>query len=236
MNSATLLVFARLPQAGMVKTRLCPPLTATEAARVHRVCLEAVMHGVLSLGGVDAVLVGTPDGSGPAFQRLFGRRRVRVWDQGAGTLGDRLARAMRRAFGDGATRVAAIGTDTPQMDAGYIEAAWAGLDDADAVLGPTDDGGYCLIGLRHDPQWGHDPGRLFENIDWGTSRVAEQTRARIRSQEWSGVELPTLYDVDRAGDLWRIADGPVGGFLTGDVQAELRRIALTAASRAQTGQ
>ena len=227
MKSAVLFVFARQPVPGKVKTRLCPPLTKIEAARVHEICLRAVMAGVLQIGDVDVVLVGTPDGTEAVFRRLLGERLSCVWDQGNGSLGDRLERATRKAFHAGATRVLIIGTDSPQMPTGCIESAFQRLDQADVVLGPTEDGGYYLIGLRRDPEC------LFQTIDWGTQRVAEQTRARIRAQGWTLSELPTCYDIDQFADLSRVANAPPSGFLTRDAIDQLRQIAVTADSRRQ---
>lgn len=225
MKSSALLVFARQPVPGQVKTRLCPPLSKIEAARVHEICLRAVLTGVLQIGDVETVLVGTPDGSEPAFRRLIGEPLACVWDQGGGTLGERLERATRKALRAGATRVVAIGTDSPQMPTGCIESAVQRLDQADVVLGPTEDGGYYLIGLRRDP------GCLFQAIDWGTQFVAEQTRARIRAQNWTLSELPPTYDLDQFADLSRVANAPPSGFLTHDAIDQLRQIAVTADSR-----
>lgn len=227
MKSAALLVFARQPVPGQVKTRLCPPLTGVEAARVHEICLRAVMTGALQIGDVDTVLVGTPDGSEPDFRRLIGERLSCVWDQGDGTLGERLERATRKALDAGATRVLVIGTDSPQMPTACIEWAVQRLDHADVVLGPTEDGGYYLIGLRRDPDC------LFQTIDWGTQRVAEQTRARTRAQGWTLSELPTSYDIDRYADLSRVANAPRSGFLTRDAVDQLRQITVAAESRPQ---
>jgi len=227
MKSVALLVFARQPVPGQVKTRLCPPLTEVEAARVHEICLRTVLTGVLQIGDVDTVLVGTPDGSEPAFRRLIGDSLGSVWNQGDGTLGQRLERATRKALHAGATRVVVIGTDSPQMPTGCIESAVERLDHADVVLGPTEDGGYYLIGLRRDPDC------LFQAIDWGTHRVAEQTRARTRALGWTLSELPTSYDIDQFGDLSRVANAPPSGFLTRDAIDQLRQIAVTSESRPQ---
>lgn len=227
MKSAVLLVFARQPVPGQVKTRLCPPLTEVEAARVHEICLQAVMTGVLQIADVDTVLVGTPDSSEPAFRRLIGEKLSCVWDQGHGTLGQRLERATRKALDAGATRVLVIGTDSPQMPTSCIQSAVQRLDHADVVLGPTKDGGYYLIGLRRDPDC------LFQTIDWGTEHVAEQTRARIRAQGWALSELPESYDIDEIADLSRAANAPPGRFLSRDAIDQLRQIAVTAESRPQ---
>jgi glycosyltransferase A (GT-A) superfamily protein (DUF2064 family) len=91
-----------------------------------------------------------------------------------------------------------VGTDSPLLDAGYLEQALEALEARDAVLGPAEDGGYVLLGLRRAAP------ELFTRIPWGTGQVAAITRERMVSLGWDWVELLELWDVDRPADLKRL--------------------------------
>jgi rSAM/selenodomain-associated transferase 1 len=104
-----------------------------------------------------------------------------------------------------------IGCDCPALDSAYLTRACDLLaGDVSLVLGPAEDGGYVLIGARRAAR------RLFEGIEWGTHRVLDQTRARLRSLGWRWGELEAMWDIDRPADLARLATGDFGlaGVLT----------------------
>jgi nucleoside-diphosphate-sugar epimerase len=136
-----------------------------------------------------------------------------VTSQGDGDLGERLARASGEALAAGVRRVVVIGSDCPGLEARHLAAAFDALQEQDVVIGPAADGGYYLIGLR-----GPAPS-LFENIAWGTSRVAAQTLATAARQTLRVRQLEVLGDVDRPEDLALVP--PV---------LRPRRIALTGAT------
>ena len=96
--------------------------------------------------------------------------------------------------------VVLVGTDCPALDGAYVRAALQALEDADAVLGPAEDGGHVLLGLRRTAT------ALFSNLPWGTDRVLEITRSRLAMLGWVWVELPTLWDLDRPSDLLRLQE------------------------------
>lgn len=195
-SATALLVFAKAPQPGLVKTRLCPPLTPTQAARLYRAMLVDTARSVRRLG-VDILFFYTPRGSRATIARLVGSRRL-VW-QGGGDLGARLTRAFARAFGFGYAKVIAIGSDSPSLPIEYIEECVRRLDQLDIVIGPADDGGYYLLGLaRVAPS-------LFEEIDWSTGRVSAQTRARAHALGLRSHVLPHWYDVDDLASLRRLS-------------------------------
>jgi rSAM/selenodomain-associated transferase 1 len=198
MTADAIALFAKIPRAGSVKTRLCPPLTSVQAAAVARICLEASLHRFPAVvpGAWTLFLEGDSE---PWLERLAAGQGVRIAPQGEGDLGARLARAFRTMHGDGARRAVAIGSDSPTLDPARISQGLDRLEEADAVLGPSRDGGYYLIGIR--------PGRegLFEGIPWSTPHVAAQTRRRAAESGWTMVELPEWYDVDDAEDLRRAA-------------------------------
>jgi glycosyltransferase A (GT-A) superfamily protein (DUF2064 family) len=104
--------------------------------------------------------------------------------------------AAAQALND-ASRVLLMGVDCPGLSEGVLARALTRLESEDLVLGPAEDGGYVLLGLkRAEP-------RLFQGVDWGTDRVLAQTRERLRALGWLWHELPALWDLDRPADLAR---------------------------------
>lgn len=194
---SAVLVFAKYPTPGRVKSRLVPALTEQQAAAVHAACLRAVWSWVGDLAGVEPVLVCSPDDAGPGFTALLGPV-AQMWPQGNGDLGDRLGRAFARGVAEGFGRIVAVGCDSPTLVSRRVPEALAALAAADAVMGPTEDGGYYLIGAAPSAE------PLFPGVDWGTERVAAQTRERAAAARLRLAELPVGYDVDRPADLERL--------------------------------
>lgn len=177
-------VFAKAPRPGRAKTRLIPALGAGGAAALAREMLERTVAEAMATG-IDTELWGDPDPlswyQGPALP---------LFAQGGGDLGARLARAAARRL-----PVLLVGTDCPGLDRGRLAAAAAALAARDAVIHPTEDGGYALLGLaRFDPS-------LFEGIAWSTDRVVDETVSRIRALGWSLHVGETLRDIDVPADL-----------------------------------
>lgn len=193
-----LIVFARRPEVGRVKTRLIPVLGAAGAARLHHRMLVRTLGWARDLAEATPLSLelrmdgppGAPSGS------ATGPTRVR--EQGPGDLGDRMARAVEDSLTGADTapqRVVIIGTDCPDLSAEIVTSAFAELERHDVVLGPAADGGYYLIALRAPAR------ELFSGIDWGTDRVYEQTISRAREAGLSVASLEVLEDVDRPEDL-----------------------------------
>lgn len=199
----TVLIFARYPRPGSVKTRMTPPLTPQEAAELHLASLRAVCENLQGLRELNSVLVATPDDRTDSLQKKVSGRingcpanhPDTFFPQGGGNLGERLCRATDRAFAGGADAVMMIGADSPTLPPRYIADAASSLTSHDAVLGPTRDGGYYLLGLRRPTPL------LFDRIDWGTQLVAEQTRQRALEARIDLAEVPIWYDLDRFDDL-----------------------------------
>ncbi len=194
------LVFAKYPEPGKVKTRLSPPLSSVQAADIHRAALQATCELIGSLDHIHTVLVATPDGECPRLADELGTLIDDHWPQSEGSLGERLERAAHRAFQEGASRLLLFGADSPTIPVDFVQQAITALEECDAVAGPCDDGGYYLLGMRA-PQ-----PVLFQDIDWGSERVMEQTRQRARRSGIHLRELPLWYDIDRVDDLERAAD------------------------------
>jgi rSAM/selenodomain-associated transferase 1 len=195
---ARLLIMSRAPLAGQVKTRLIPALGAERAARLHARLLELTAVEMLGARLCPVTLCCTPDTEHPAFRRLA-RYGANLAPQAGGDLGERMEHALAEALRSTQCAIV-IGTDCPLLDADLIEQSIAALtQDCDAVLGPAEDGGYYLLGVRRSDS------RLFRDIAWGSATVLRQTRERLAALGYRWLELRMLWDVDRPEDLERLA-------------------------------
>jgi len=197
--NVTVLIFAKYPKPGRVNTRLVPPLSHGQAARLHRRALAATCELAGAIRGARIVLAVTPDEDANRLARELPTTVDDCWTQGAGSLGQRLNRATQRAFAGGAGAVILLGADSPTLPAARLRDTVEALAAYDAVIGPSDDGGYYLLGLPANHA------ALFEDIDWGTGRVADQTRQRAHDEGLRLHELAGWYDIDRPEDLSRAA-------------------------------
>jgi rSAM/selenodomain-associated transferase 1 len=192
-------VFAREPVAGRVKTRLVPALGADGAVAVYRVLLQRTLNAACA-AAVDRgeLWLDRPAADPRALARLAGcELAARV--QPDGDLGARMLAAIAGGLRLSA-RVVLIGSDCPELTAGYIERAFAALDRHDVVLGPTHDGGYILVGMKRP----HPV--LFTDMAWSTPDVLATTRERLRGADLSWHELPARADIDLPQDLDRFPD------------------------------
>jgi rSAM/selenodomain-associated transferase 1 len=191
-----IIIFTRFPEAGKAKTRLIPVMGPAGAAELHKRMTEHTLSRVLELHKTRALSIEVRYAGG-------NRIKMREW-LGSGVylrrqleadLGTRMAAGFRDGFVGGATRVVIIGTDCPGMTARLLQEAFDTLASSELVLGPTEDGGYYLIGMcRFLPQ-------LFTDIAWGTNKVLEQTLDRCVRLGVRPARLKILADVDRPEDL-----------------------------------
>lgn len=193
-----ILIFAKAPVPGYAKTRLISVLGDQGAADLQaRLIRRTVDLAVVS--GLAPVELWISGDSGLEFFDPF-RSTIdgRIYLQSGPDLGARMGHAFEQTS-QAAEFAVLIGTDSPPLDIAYLERACAALTEGiDIVLGPAEDGGYVLIGLRCcDPL-------IFDGIAWGTSEVLRQTRERIRQLGWTCHELPALWDVDRPDDIDRL--------------------------------
>lgn len=191
-------VIAKAPRAGASKTRLCPPLSPVQAAELAQAFLCDTLE--LALGLSDAMVTIFHSGAAEGVEILRGvaSSKVGVMGQLSRGLGAGLVEAAARHFAAGAGSVLLIDSDSPTLPPAYLAQARAALATHDAVLGPCEDGGYYLLGLR-TPR----PG-LFEDIAWSTPAVVAQTLDRARTLGLSMELLPTWYDVDDDDALTRL--------------------------------
>ena len=188
----TLLVFAKAPIAGRVKTRVAAELGDETAARIYRRLGRTVANQVRH-GRYRTVVCYDPPGERARVSRWLGED-LEYRPQVGGDLGERLTAAFAWAFSE-ADHVCVIGTDAPDVNAQMVEQAFDGLTDHGVVMGPAKDGGYYLLGLRSPTP------ELFRGVPWSTDTVAETTRATARRMGLSVMELPVLTDVDHARDV-----------------------------------
>jgi len=195
---ATVIVFARAPQPGRVKTRLVPRLGEWGAARLHRRLLRRTLRVAQSARCGPVELHGTPRARHGLFLLCAGGRGIGLRAQRGRDLGER----MFNAIADGLRRrrsVILVGADCPALEARDLRrAARALAGGSDAVLAPAEDGGYPLIGLRRLSR------RLFADIAWGGADVYARTAGRLEELGWRWRALRTLWDVDRPQDLARL--------------------------------
>ena len=197
MSARRLLLFARAPIPGRVKTRLIAPggMTAAGAASLHGALVEDLARR-LSSGPWELVLMWAlrPNERPPAGLAPPG---VPWRRQDGQDLGERLYRGLRRAA-DGAASVAAVGSDHPDLDPARVEEAFDALAAGrDMALGPATDGGYYLIALRREAV----RARLFEDIAWSTPSVLAGTLARAAELGLDVALLPEARDLDTVADL-----------------------------------
>jgi len=205
--AARVVVLARAPLPGRAKTRLMPAVGALGAARVHAQLLVRTVATVSRVADAPVTLRVAPALGHPLFGQLRRRFGVALRAQCGGDLGRRMHHALAVALRDSDAAVL-VGTDCPGLVADDIRTALAALHaGSDAVLGPALDGGYWLIGLRR-PAAG-----LFQGVDWGSAKVAAQTRRRMRRLGLSCHELSPRADLDHPADLWRSGLRPWRGAL-----------------------
>jgi uncharacterized protein len=194
MSATRILIFAKAPVPGRVKTRLIPALGAAGAARLALRMLEYTLGQALDAGIGPVELCASPAMSDPDWAGYPLPHGVETSDQGEGDLGERMARASQRALALD-ERVLLIGTDCPGLSARHLREAAAALDCHEAAIYPAVDGGYPLLGLR-----AFHPS-LFAAMPWSTSAVARLTLARMQALEWRVWLGDALADIDEPADL-----------------------------------
>jgi rSAM/selenodomain-associated transferase 1 len=197
-------IMTKAPEPGKVKTRLTPPLTSAEAAALN-VCflrdLSRSIHLATEQAAARGVAIYTPVGKESAYDNILPDQILMIPQRGEG-FGKRLTLAVTDLLAAGFGSVCLINSDSPTVPAAnFAEAANELHKPGDRiVLGPSDDGGYYLIGLKTLHR------RVFEEIDWSTERVLEQTLRRAEEIEVPVHQLEAGYDVDDKETLRRLAN------------------------------
>ncbi|OEU74487.1 MAG: hypothetical protein BA869_00535 [Desulfuromonadales bacterium C00003107] len=188
-------IFAKQPVAGRVKTRLCPPLSPQQAAELYRTCLQET---VAAMAEAPAERVIFYDGDAAYFQKTFPGLRLVPQCEGEGDLGQRLDRAFAQLFTEGCSAAALIGSDSPDLPASLVSAAFKALTHCDLAVAPALDGGYVLIGQsRHVPE-------LFQDMPWSNPALWSETRRRAEQLGLAYRELDAWEDLDDLASLKRL--------------------------------
>lgn len=205
--SKGLIIFARAPVPGKVKTRLARDVGEQVATELYGAMLDDVLEMAALLDDV-RLLVFWADGSYPHFP---GIPRLEMFEQSGEDLGQRMANAFRTAFEEGIDACCIIGSDLPDLPLEYVRKAFRMLEEnrIDAVFGPSSDGGYYLLGMRR--LWPE----LFENVPWSTSLVLETSLKHARASELTVDLLPVWHDIDTIDDLKQLALFPGKSSRTG---------------------
>lgn len=206
-----LLVFARLPELGRVKTRLAAQLGNERALAVYEAMLRDAVHSIGRPGEdfeIEVMWVPTEAADGDLLRRWFGDLSTSM--QSGRDLTDRMGMAFsERFFFHRTQKIVAIGVDDPLLPRRIIEDAFELLESCEWVIGPANDGGYYLIGCRS----ASFDTEVFHGIEWGTSRVCADTLERIRRWQHSVALLPERSDIDDAEDLRHFARTATDGAL-----------------------
>ena len=200
MSALRIIVFAKAPRPGLAKTRLIPALGAAGAAALAARMLAHTLDQALASGVGEVELCAAPapwDATWDGIELPDGIARTA---QGEGDLGERMARAAQRT-GEAGAGVLLIGTDCPALDAACLRRAARALHETEAVIAPTADGGYALLGLRRFDA------SVFADIAWSTPTVAATTLARLDALGWSCTRLPLVHDIDEPADLVHLPPG-----------------------------
>ncbi|HLM57982.1 MAG TPA: TIGR04282 family arsenosugar biosynthesis glycosyltransferase [Pyrinomonadaceae bacterium] len=198
MIRPAVVLMIKAPLAGLVKTRLSPPLSAAEAASLAG-CFARDAVGCAGGAGGEVVIAYAPAGGRATLGPLL-PSASRWVEQKGGDLGARLEAVAVEVFGAGFGPVVILGADSPTLPPAYVARAVSALaaGEADIALGPTEDGGYYLVALRAPA-----PG-IFQNIEWSTPRAYAQTARNAAARGLRLLELPDWYDVDTPEDLARL--------------------------------
>lgn len=194
-----LIIFARAPRLGQVKTRLAAEVGSQSALDIYSQLLALLLESLKSLKHVE-IAFAPPDAEAELRPLLPASWKLRP--QIEGTLDARLVHAFDHAFSEGASKVAIIGSDCPYVTPHHIRQGFAALNQADAVFGPATDGGYWLVALKAPHP------ELFQDIPWSTSEVLARSLANARNSNLKLDLLEILSDVDTKADWHAFKKAP----------------------------
>jgi len=193
-QTKAIVLFARDPVAGKVKTRLSPFLSQDLILELYTRFLNDSVQKIYRVAGADRFIGVTPADSSGYFSRMNTEYPLEIFIQEGKDLGAKMLNTFRARFDEGYERVVIIGSDSPSLPVAYIGTALN--SDKDLTIGPSTDGGYYLIGMYRRAVDVFSGG-----IDWGSDKVLTQTLERVQKCGNSLELLPPWYDVDRADDL-----------------------------------
>ena len=193
-NDNLLLLFVKAAYPGQVKRRLEPEISRDDAVHLYKAMTEDAVGRFRNLLFCDMKVTFWPPDSLDDIRIWLGEQYEYIPQEGS-DLGERMSNAFVHTFTRQYKKAVIIGTDIPTLDIGSVKDTFTQLDYCDVVLGPSQDGGYYLIGLKdHHPQ-------LFEGIDWGSDRVREQTFRAAEALHLSVHQLEMRRDIDTYSDV-----------------------------------
>ncbi|MBI5060569.1 TIGR04282 family arsenosugar biosynthesis glycosyltransferase [candidate division KSB1 bacterium] len=193
-SNCALVCLARLPEFGKCKKRLAKEAGESEAFRIYSLLVSKLKDLIATLpAGIKVQVRLTEPCSSDEFHKTFGQR-PNCSVQCSGDLGSRMLEGAGAAFASGATKVVIVGSDVPGLTSEIIERAFFELNRFPLVIGPAQDGGYYLLGMREVRT------ELFADIPWGSPEVLERTQLAARSIGLPYSELEVLRDVDTLAD------------------------------------
>ncbi|MFC1712875.1 TIGR04282 family arsenosugar biosynthesis glycosyltransferase [Candidatus Poribacteria bacterium] len=190
-----ILLFAKYPEKGQVKTRLSAELDESTAVELYKNFVLDLLS-MLERLSLPFQICFSPENSRERFMKWLGDKYCYIPQQGA-DLGQRMKNALAQAFAQDFDRAVIIGSDSPDLSEDLIHEAFSSLEDHDAVIGPSVDGGYYLIGFRNDaflPE-------VFDGIEWSTDTVFKETLEILKKAGLNAYELPEWQDIDTLADL-----------------------------------
>jgi rSAM/selenodomain-associated transferase 1 len=200
-SKTSLLIFAKAPILGTVKTRMQPQLSEEGCLRLHEALLKHTLGKVeaCELPGLSKAFFFTDTGSEvrKRIRELCIPSSISIEFQVGRDLGERMTHALNKRWEEGFRKIVFVGTDSPLLGTQDIRAALEGLRKHEIVISPTTDGGYCLIGFSALKAV------VLAGIDWGTSRVYEQTMRLLKAHSIRWQALKETFDLDTFDDLVR---------------------------------
>ncbi len=194
-HERAVIIFARSPKLGQVKTRLAESLGNEFALKFYTLCAKHVFDECRKLSSYNTRLYIFFAGDNAGGIKKLTGNSFSYFLQSGNDLGQRMENAFNLVFKTGAKKVLIIGTDVPDIDSSLIENSFELLNINDLVIGPSLDGGYYLLGLKKPYN------DLFYNISWSTKSVFEETLKKIKSKKIKFKVTARLYDIDTEDDL-----------------------------------
>lgn len=203
--SKLLILFAKVPEPGKVKTRLTPFLSKINAAKLQEAFISDLLETTQQLADTNAVqcvIACAPEIEHPFFQACGEKYNLHLILQEGRDLGERMLNAFLWGLQNGFEKVVIIGCDSPTLPAAFIQEAFEKLSNTDLVVGPSLDGGYYLIGAGQmaDEKQQALP-TLFTSLAWGTETILTETLEILNQQKYDYNLLPFWYDIDTPTNL-----------------------------------
>ncbi len=210
INKTALLIFAKTPAKGKVKTRLIPGIGEEYSTRLYEELFHHTMNIALESDVNEIQIWCSPSRDAACFQNYDRYNNVSLYIQQGNDLGDRMFFALNKVLNHFDACVL-IGCDCPDLMSTDINRACVLLEHSDVVLGPAIDGGYYMLASRKSSS------RLFENIEWSTASVYKKTVTNLSNLGWGWQQLRTLSDIDETSDLHVLKKYKLGGYIKSDL-------------------